>query len=144
MIEKLDEFEREIKNAKTLKEYISAYRYRIENTIDASPYGVERTTEKRMLEELERFLPTQLLTKEEFERTYDRLVALIFSVSTQINGMKKAFECLTTDHIPDYIPDKEVFLERQKKTLILDIKKLEAEKEGYRNSILILLTMKEN
>ncbi|MCK4666897.1 hypothetical protein KAU33_09120 [Candidatus Dependentiae bacterium] len=140
MREKLDEFEREVKNAKTLKEYISAYRYRMENTIDASPYGVERTTEKRMLEELERFLPTLLLTREEFDRTYDKLLTSILKVNMQISEMKKGFDYLKNE----LVPEKEAFLDRQKKVVTQNIEKLEAEKEGYQKSIKILLSMKEN
>ena len=141
MKKELDEFRIEIDNAKTLKEYISAYRYQIKNTIDASPYGVERTTEERMLKELEKIVPTLgLLTHDEFERTYDKLVTSIYKVNVQIDEMKKGFEYLKTE----LVPEKEAFLVRQKEVLARNIEKLESEKEGYRKSILILLSMKEN
>lgn len=138
MNEKLDEFEEEVKRAKTLKEYISAYRHRIDNTIDASPFGVERITEKRMLAELEEFLPRLLLTQKEFERTYDKLVTSIYKVNMQIAEMKKGFEYLKTE----LVPEKEAFLNSQKEILASNIKKLEGEKEGYKKAITILLSMK--
>lgn len=139
MNKKLNEFENEVKEAKTLKEYISAYRYRIDNTIDASPFGIERITEVRMLEELEKFLPTLLLTGEEFDRTYDRLLTSVLKVNMQISEMKKGFDYLKNE----LVPEKEAFLDRQKKVVNCNIEKLEAEKEGYQKSIKILLSMKE-
>jgi len=41
------------KQASSIKEYIEAYKELWKSTIDASPFGLERTTEERMIRELE-------------------------------------------------------------------------------------------
>lgn len=46
----------DINKTVTLQEYIKAYEKSFENSVDISPYGIERTTEKRMLKELKELI----------------------------------------------------------------------------------------
>jgi hypothetical protein len=54
--EGIKELKRRIADARNLVEYIEAYRELQANTIDVSPLGIQRTTETRMLAELEGIL----------------------------------------------------------------------------------------
>ncbi|MCK5157756.1 MAG: hypothetical protein KAR08_01255 [Candidatus Heimdallarchaeota archaeon] len=134
---KLDEFEKEITGAKTLEAYIKAYRYRIENTIDASPYGVERVTEKRMLAELEKFVPKVNLSRYEMERSYCLLTSEILVCCSKIDKMKESYAYLRRQ-----VNAKGV-LDVQKKIAESNIEKVKAEREAYKNSLKILLERME-
>ena len=46
----------DINKTVTLQEYIKAYEKSFEDIVDMSPYGIERTTEKRMLKELKELI----------------------------------------------------------------------------------------
>ena len=46
----------DINKTVTLQEYIKAYEKSFEDTVDMSPYSIERTTEKRMLKELKELI----------------------------------------------------------------------------------------
>lgn len=137
MKDKLDEFEQEIVNAKTLEAYIKAYRYRIENTIDASPYGVEQVTEKRMLAELEKFVPKVNLSRYEMECSYELLASAILECGEKINKMKEGYEYLRRKVYT------EGTLDVQKKITESNIEKVKAEKEAYKKSLKILLERME-
>ena len=139
MEDKLDEFEKEIAGAKTLEAYIKAYRYRIENTIDASPYGVERTTEKRMLAELEKFVPKVSLTRGEMECSYDLLTSALLECNEKINKMMEGFAYLRTE----MVQGEEGTLEAQKEVVSSNIEKVRVEMEAYKNSLKILLERME-
>ena len=134
---KLDEFEKEITGAKTLEAYISAYRYRIENTIDASPYGVERVTEKRMLAELEKFVPKVSLTRGEMECSYLLLTSEILVCCSKIDKLKESYAYLRRQ------VNAEGTLDVQKKITESNIEKVKAEREAYKNSLKILLERME-
>ena len=136
---KLDEFEKEITGAKTLEAYIKAYRYRIENTIDASPYGVERVTEKRMLAELEKFVPKVNLSREEMECSYDLLTSALLECNEKINKMMEGFAYLRTE----MVQGEEGTLEAQKEVVSSNIEKVRVEMEAYKNSLKILLERME-
>ena len=134
---KLDEFEKEIAGAKTLEAYIKAYRYRIENTIDASPYGVERVTEKRMLAELEKFVPKVKLTRGEMESSYLLLTSEILVCCSKIDKLKESYAYLRRQ------VNAEGTLDVQKKITESNIEKVKAEREAYKNSLKILLERME-
>ena len=134
---KLDEFEKEITGAKTLEAYISAYRYRIENTIDASPYGVERVTEKRMLAELEKFVPKVKLTRGEMESSYLLLISEILVCCSKIDKLKESYAYLRRQ------VNAEGTLDVQKKVAESNIEKIKAEREAYKKSLKILLERME-
>ena len=134
---KLDEFEKEITGAKTLEAYIKAYRYRIENTIDASPYGVERVTEKRMLAELEKFVPKVSLTRGEMECSYLLLTSEILVCCSKIDKLKESYAYLRRQ------VNAEGTLDVQKKITESNIEKVKAEREAYKNSLKILLERME-
>ena len=137
MKDRSDEFEKEIAEAKTLEAYISAYRYRIENTIDNSSYGVEQTTEKRMLAELEKFVPKVNLSSYEMECSYSILASAILECGEKIDRMKEGYEYLRRKVY------SEGTLDVQKKITDSNIEKVKAEKEAYKKSLKILLERME-
>ena len=130
----LDEFEKEITRAKTLEAYIKAHRHRIENTIDASPYGVERVTERRMLAELEKFVPKLNLSREEMECSYDLLTSALLGCCARIDKIRESYAYLRTE-----ADIEKEHLEIQKKIAESNIEKVRVEREAYRKSLKILL-----
>ena len=138
MKDKLDEFEKEILGAKTLEAYIKAYRYRIENTIDASPYGVERVTEERMLKELEKFVPKLNLSRGEMECSYDLLVSAILECNAKINKILEGYAYLRKQ-----ADVEEEDLNVQKKAAQSNIEKVKVEREAYKKSLNILVERME-
>lgn len=128
MKDELNEFNKEINEAGTLEAYIKAYRYGIENSIDASPAGVERSTEERMLKELEKFLPKVKLTSEELDNSCSVLVLAIANVNLKLKTLRN-----------ELTADDEDFFGQQEDIIKDKIDTLEAEKYGYKKSIHILL-----
>lgn len=134
----LDEFEKEILGAKTLEAYISACRYRIENSIDASPFGVEQAIEERMLAQLEKFVPKLNLSRGEFECSYDLLVSALLDCNARIDKMMESYAYLRRR-----MDTKEGVLDVQKKITESNIKKVKVEIEAYEKSLKILLARME-
>lgn len=131
MQKRLDGFDMDIRGASTIEQYIVAYRYKIDN----SPPGDVRKTEKRMMTELEKFVPSRKLSTKEFQRSYEALISKIFKTDMSIKNLKEGHRYLETE----LIPERESFLKQEKKNVIRKIKKLEEEKIGYQKSIKILL-----
>lgn len=135
----LGQINKKIEETRSLKDYIELCLYRINNFIDPSPDLLVKSTEKRMIDGIRKFVQTETLSPEEFQNSYDLLIGGIYKINMSIKSLEDGLRYL--EH--QIIPGEENHIEYQRINVEKAIKELKQKRAGYFLSIKILIKSSE-
>lgn len=135
----LGEINEKIEKTRTLKDYIELCVYRINNFIDTSPDLIVKSTEKRMIDRIRKFVQTEILSPEEFQNSYDLLIGGIYKINMSIKSLEDGLRYLEYQ----IIPGEKDHIEYQRINVEKNIKELKQKRAGYFLSINILIKSSE-